>query len=162
MREKNGSPPTFLPPPQSEEAEFNLVCQLRPWPGKSPGTAPLHSQGPVQVGVAVRIIRAGETVDARSTPGAAAVAIDDTGETQKAAPTVFGNQDAFAQRSSPGLASNRANRHTSRPPFPRGSRRSQATRSPEIGKGIAVHQRGSSAAAHRGEILLAFSRRSRF
>ena len=112
MREKNGSPPTFLPPPQSEEAEFNLVCQLRPWPGKSPGTAPLHSQGPVQVGVAVRIIRAGETVDARSTPGAAAVAIDDTGETQKAAPTVFGNQDAIAQRASPGLASDCANRHT--------------------------------------------------
>jgi hypothetical protein len=45
-------------------------------------------------------------------PGAAAVAIDDTGETKKAAPTVFGNQDAIAQRSSPGLASNCANRHT--------------------------------------------------
>jgi hypothetical protein len=36
----------------------------------------------------------------------------DTVETKKAAPTVFGNQDAIAQRASPGLASNCANRHT--------------------------------------------------
>ena len=27
---------TLLSPPQSEEAEFNLLCQLRPWPGKPP------------------------------------------------------------------------------------------------------------------------------
>src|SRR5215467_1553759 len=33
-------------------------------------------------------------------------------ETKKAAPTVFGNQDAIAQRSSPELASTRSNRHT--------------------------------------------------
>ena len=33
MREKNGSPPTSLPPPQNEEAEFNLLCKLRLRPG---------------------------------------------------------------------------------------------------------------------------------
>ena len=27
---------TLVPPPQSEEAEFDLLCQLKPWPAKPP------------------------------------------------------------------------------------------------------------------------------
>jgi hypothetical protein len=70
--------------------------------------------------VAVSIIRADETWHDRSTPGAAEVPILVSSpvtrvETKKAAPTVFGNQDAIAQRSSPELVSNHANVKTLEP-----------------------------------------------